>query len=271
MVMKGLPLAYAKDMQEDKEATFDALASLRLGVAAMTGMVEDLEPNAAGHAGGRRLPATPPPPTWQTGWCGASACPSARRTTSPAGSWPPRRPRASPSMRCRWRPCRPSSPRITDDVLLRPVGGQLGQEPHQLWGNGATERPQNGPRLDKAVGKGARKGLRRLVSASKRLAVSGADVGVADCEQGSTGQMHGRLRLAFAAGLAGAGRARPQRLRRARLAGGTAGREDRDGRCRPRHARRSRCRTGTLDPRSADPLTACTTSAMSAASSTRRT
>jgi argininosuccinate lyase len=46
MVMKGLPLAYAKDMQEDKEATFDALASLRLGVAAMTGMVEDLEPNA---------------------------------------------------------------------------------------------------------------------------------------------------------------------------------------------------------------------------------
>jgi argininosuccinate lyase len=46
MVMKGLPLAYAKDMQEDKEATFDALASLRLGLAAMTGMVEDLEPNA---------------------------------------------------------------------------------------------------------------------------------------------------------------------------------------------------------------------------------
>src|SRR5581483_4953758 len=46
MVMKGLPLAYAKDMQEDKEATFDALASLRLGIAAMAGMVEDLEPNA---------------------------------------------------------------------------------------------------------------------------------------------------------------------------------------------------------------------------------
>ena len=46
IVMKGLPLAYAKDMQEDKEATFDALASLRLGLAAMTGMVADLEPNA---------------------------------------------------------------------------------------------------------------------------------------------------------------------------------------------------------------------------------
>ena len=46
MVMKGLPLAYAKDMQEDKELTFDALASLQLAIAAMTGMVDDLEPNA---------------------------------------------------------------------------------------------------------------------------------------------------------------------------------------------------------------------------------
>jgi argininosuccinate lyase len=45
MVMKGLPLAYSKDMQEDKEATFDALASLRLALAAMAGMVADLEPN----------------------------------------------------------------------------------------------------------------------------------------------------------------------------------------------------------------------------------
>ncbi|XSG81969.1 MAG: argininosuccinate lyase [Methyloligella sp. ZOD6] len=45
MVMKGLPLAYAKDMQEDKEPVFDALASLKLGIAAMAGMVGDLEPN----------------------------------------------------------------------------------------------------------------------------------------------------------------------------------------------------------------------------------
>jgi argininosuccinate lyase len=47
MVMKGLPLAYAKDMQEDKELTFDALASLKLAIAAMAGMVGDLEPNGA--------------------------------------------------------------------------------------------------------------------------------------------------------------------------------------------------------------------------------
>src|SRR5918996_2632885 len=40
MAMKGLPLAYAKDMQEDKEPVFDALDSLKLGLAAMAGMVE---------------------------------------------------------------------------------------------------------------------------------------------------------------------------------------------------------------------------------------
>jgi argininosuccinate lyase len=45
MVLKGLPLAYAKDLQEDKEPTFDACASLSLAIAAMTGMVEDLKPN----------------------------------------------------------------------------------------------------------------------------------------------------------------------------------------------------------------------------------
>jgi argininosuccinate lyase len=55
MVMKGLPLAYAKDMQEDKEPVFDALAALKLGLAAMTGMAGDLEPDirAMKRAAGR--------------------------------------------------------------------------------------------------------------------------------------------------------------------------------------------------------------------------
>src|SRR6185437_6091318 len=47
IVMKGLPLAYAKDMQEDKEGAMDALSALSLSVAAMTGMVRDIEPDAA--------------------------------------------------------------------------------------------------------------------------------------------------------------------------------------------------------------------------------
>jgi argininosuccinate lyase len=45
IVMKGLPLAYSKDLQEDKEGTFDALHSLSLCLEAMTGMVDDLTPD----------------------------------------------------------------------------------------------------------------------------------------------------------------------------------------------------------------------------------
>jgi argininosuccinate lyase len=41
-VMKGLPLAYSKDMQEDKEAVFDSAETLDLMLAAMTGMVRDM-------------------------------------------------------------------------------------------------------------------------------------------------------------------------------------------------------------------------------------
>jgi argininosuccinate lyase len=47
MVMKGLPLAYQKDMQEDKEGAIDALGTLLLSINAMTGMVRDMEPDAA--------------------------------------------------------------------------------------------------------------------------------------------------------------------------------------------------------------------------------
>ena len=46
IVMKGLPLAYQKDLQEDKEGAIDALRALSLCIAAMTGMIEDLEPDA---------------------------------------------------------------------------------------------------------------------------------------------------------------------------------------------------------------------------------
>ncbi len=58
VMLKGLPMTYGKDMQEDKEGTFDALASLSLCIAAMAGMVRDMTPQAdtmrraagAGHA-----------------------------------------------------------------------------------------------------------------------------------------------------------------------------------------------------------------------------
>jgi argininosuccinate lyase len=58
IMLKGLPMTYGKDMQEDKEGTFDALGNLTLCIAAMTGMVRDMTPNpermkaaaGAGHA-----------------------------------------------------------------------------------------------------------------------------------------------------------------------------------------------------------------------------
>ena len=45
MTMKGLPLAYGKDMQEDKEPTFEAFDALELSLKAMAGMARDMKPN----------------------------------------------------------------------------------------------------------------------------------------------------------------------------------------------------------------------------------
>jgi argininosuccinate lyase len=47
VIMKGLPLAYAKDMQEDKEPVFEAAAALSLSLAACAGMVRDMVADTA--------------------------------------------------------------------------------------------------------------------------------------------------------------------------------------------------------------------------------
>ena len=47
IVMKGLPLTYSKDMQDDKEPVFEAADTLELSIAAMTGMIADLKVNEA--------------------------------------------------------------------------------------------------------------------------------------------------------------------------------------------------------------------------------
>src|SRR3546814_1688289 len=47
VVMKGLPLSYGKDMQEDKEPLFDAADTLELCVTAMTGMIADMKASRA--------------------------------------------------------------------------------------------------------------------------------------------------------------------------------------------------------------------------------
>src|SRR5450631_1983275 len=47
IVMKGLPLAYQKDMQEDKQGAMEAFGALSLAIRAMTGMVADIVPDQA--------------------------------------------------------------------------------------------------------------------------------------------------------------------------------------------------------------------------------
>jgi argininosuccinate lyase len=61
MVMKGLPLAYSKDLQEDKEGVFDAADTLAVCLAVMAGMITDLEADTArmaADAGSRYSTAT---------------------------------------------------------------------------------------------------------------------------------------------------------------------------------------------------------------------
>ena len=45
-ILKGLPLTYGKDMQDDKPALFEAADALELSLAAMTGMIADMKPDA---------------------------------------------------------------------------------------------------------------------------------------------------------------------------------------------------------------------------------
>ena len=110
-VMKGLPLAYGKDMQEDKVPVFEAADALELCLAATAGMVRDMRPDRERlrAAAGARLLA--PRPISPTGWCASPACRSARRTTRPGGSSSAPRRWAARSPSCRSPKCRRSSRR----------------------------------------------------------------------------------------------------------------------------------------------------------------
>ena len=54
--LKGLPLAYNRDLQEDKEPLFDAVDQVALGLSAMTGLLATIQFDTDGDAGGRRHP-----------------------------------------------------------------------------------------------------------------------------------------------------------------------------------------------------------------------
>ena len=139
MVMKGLPLAYSKDMQEDKEQTFDALNTLSLMVAAMTGMIGDMEVNAPGCAR-RRREAIRPRPTLPIGWSASWACHSVTRIMSQARS--SNSPKASDvglEALSPWRTCRAPSRESTDAVFSGAQRGKFRGQPPQLWGHSARK------------------------------------------------------------------------------------------------------------------------------------
>jgi argininosuccinate lyase len=83
VTMKGLPLTYSKDMQDDKAPLFEAHDLLDLSLAAMTGMVSSVTFDTLGCAPSLR-PGFLLRPISPIGWCANMASPSARRTISPA-------------------------------------------------------------------------------------------------------------------------------------------------------------------------------------------
>ena len=152
-VMKGLPLTYSKDMQEDKEAVFDAAETLDLMLAAMTGMVGDMTIDTAAMkraAGSGYSTATD-----LADWLVRDARPAVprgpprHRPRGRAGREPQGRPGEADACRAAGDPCRHHRGR-----LLGPVGAELGEEPHLLRRHRAGGGAQADPLLEEAPGQG---------------------------------------------------------------------------------------------------------------------
>ena len=68
VALKGLPLAYNRDLQEDKEPLFDAVDQVGLALAALTGLMEHGHVRRPADGGRRRRRRRRPPSTWPSGW-----------------------------------------------------------------------------------------------------------------------------------------------------------------------------------------------------------
>ena len=108
-VMKGLPLTYQKDMQEDKVPVFETADALELCLAAIAGMVRDMRPDRARmrSAAARGYSTATDLADWLVREL--RTCRSGAPITSPAISSNAPRPAAAPSRNCRWRNCRRSN------------------------------------------------------------------------------------------------------------------------------------------------------------------
>ena len=75
VTLKGLPLAYNRDLQEDKEPLFDAVVQVRRALAALVGLMGSVRWQAGPDASRCRRGTRRRPSTWPSGWCSAG-CPS---------------------------------------------------------------------------------------------------------------------------------------------------------------------------------------------------
>ena len=153
-VMKGLPLTYGKDMQEDKEAVFDAAETLDLMLAAMTGMVARHDGERRGDEKGRRLRLFDRDRPCRLAGARRSACRSARRIMSPAAPWRWPKRRRSALDRLSLEDLQAINPAHHRGRLLGAVGAEFGQEPHLVRRHGAVGGAQADPRLEKAADEG---------------------------------------------------------------------------------------------------------------------
>ena len=83
VTLKGLPLAYNRDLQEDKEPLFDAVDQVSWRSAALTGMIVDRDVRARSRCRPPPTPRPPRPPIWPSGWS-TGARPSGTPTRSSA-------------------------------------------------------------------------------------------------------------------------------------------------------------------------------------------
>ena len=112
-VMKGLPLAYQKDMQEDKVPVFEAADALELCLAATAGMVRDMRPDRDAAARGRGARLQHRDRSRRLAGARRSGCRSAAPTTRPARSSSAPRRAAAPSPNCRSSEMQAVEPAIT--------------------------------------------------------------------------------------------------------------------------------------------------------------
>ena len=150
VVMKGLPLAYSKDMQEDKEQVFDALPSLSLSLAANDRHGPGHDPRTSSDARSRRRPATRPRPISPTGWCARPGLPF-REAHHVAGRIVAEAAKRGVALEdLPLEAMQAVHPNDHAGRLRRPLRRGLGGEPHQLRRHRARERARGGARLDRS-------------------------------------------------------------------------------------------------------------------------